>query len=213
MIDPSLAACAPHVSPATLGHIIRVESSGNPLAVNVNVIRGRPRYRVPRIQSAAHGAQVVRDAISQGYNVDIGLMQVNSRNLRTLGYSIEQMFVPCMNIRAGAAILTENYSRARRQHGDGQAALLAALSAYNTGDFARGFRNGYVARYFNIKYATYSPATVGVDPASSAVSAAPVEDVPNPFTAELSVYSRERAANAQQSQQPDGAPADLLGDD
>ena len=213
MIDPSLAACAPHVSPATLGHIIRVESSGNPLAVNVNVIRGRPRYRVPRIQSAAHGAQVVRDAIGQGYNVDIGLMQVNSRNLPRLGYSIEQMFVPCTNVQAGAAILTDNYSRARRQHGDGQAALLAALSAYNTGDFSRGFRNGYVARYFNIRYATYLPASVAVEPVSQAVSTAPVEDVPNPFTAELSVYSRERAENAQQPQPPGGETADLLGDD
>jgi type IV secretion system protein VirB1 len=32
--------------------------------------------------------------------------------------------------------------------GEGQAALQAALSAYNTGDFARGFANGYVARYY-----------------------------------------------------------------
>lgn len=213
MIDPSLAACAPHVSPTTLGHIIRVESSGNPLAVNVNVIRDRPRYRVPRIQSPAHGAQVVRDAISQGYNVDIGLMQVNSRNLPRLGYTIEQMFVPCTNIQAGAAILTDNYSRARRQHGDGQSALLAALSAYNTGDFSRGFRNGYVARYFDIKYATYLPATAGVDAASQAVSASPVEDVPNPFTAEMSVYSRERVENAQQPQRPGGETTDLLRED
>lgn len=213
MIDPALAACAPHVSPATLAHIVRVESSGNPLAVNVNVIRGRARYRTPRIQSPTHGAAVVRDAISQGYNVDIGLMQVNSRNLPRLGYSIEQMFVPCTNVRAGAEILTDNYSRARREHGDGQVALLAALSAYNTGSFTRGFNNGYVARYFNIKYATYLPAPAGVDPSSQVGSEPPAQEVPNPYTSELSVYSRERAENEQQTQQSSVAPTDPVGTD
>ncbi|MGH3711570.1 MAG: lytic transglycosylase domain-containing protein, partial [Pseudonocardiaceae bacterium] len=111
MIDPALAACAPHVAPATLGHIIRVESSGNPLAINVNRLRGKPAYPAPRVRSVEHGAAVARDAIAQGYNVDLGLMQVNSRNLGSLGFTIEQMFEPCTNIRAGAAILTENYGR------------------------------------------------------------------------------------------------------
>ena len=32
--------------------------------------------------------------------------------------------------------------------GEGQGALAAALSAYNTGGFTAGFTNGYVARYY-----------------------------------------------------------------
>lgn len=196
MIDPALAACAPHVSPATLAAVIQVESSGNPIAINVNVIRGRPRYRVPRIQSAAHAAQVANHAISQGYNVDLGLMQINSRNLPRLGYSVEQMLNDrCLNIKAGASILSENYARASRSHQSGQPALLAALSAYNTGDFRRGFANGYVSRYTSIVYGRYSVAAT-VNPTASQ-DAEPAVEVPNPFTAELSVYSRETRANVQ----------------
>lgn len=204
MFDPALAACAPHVSPATLAHIVRVESSGNPLAVNVNVIRGRARFPVPRIQSAGHAAQVAHQAIAQGYNVDLGLMQVNSRNLRGLGYSVEQMFEPCTNVRAGARILTENYSRAVRERGHGQSALLAALSAYNTGNFSSGFQNGYVSKYFNIRSVIYSQPTGNVLASNSAPSQVPVAEVPNPYTAELSVYSRERVEN---DRQPAGASA------
>lgn len=213
MFDPALAACAPHVSPATLAEIVRVESSGNPLAVNVNVIRGRPRFPTPRIRDAAHGAQVARQAIAQGYNVDLGLMQVNSRNLRNLGYSIEQMFDPCTNVQAGARILTDNYTRAVREHGPGQAALLAALSAYNTGDFRRGFNNGYVARYFNIRYAINIPATAGTSTPPRDAVPVPVVDVPNPYTAELSVYSRERVENDNASPAASGPEPVVVGVD
>jgi type IV secretion system protein VirB1 len=76
-------------------------------------------------------------------------MQVNNRNLPALGYTVEQVLDdPCTNIRAGAAVLTADYAAAVRTHGEGQLALQAALSAYNTGDFYRGFANGYVARYY-----------------------------------------------------------------
>ncbi|HEX9497993.1 MAG TPA: hypothetical protein VF926_06345, partial [Mycobacterium sp.] len=44
--------------------------------------------------------------------------------------------------------LMADYAAAVRTRGEGQAALEAALSAYNTGDFHRGFENGYVARYY-----------------------------------------------------------------
>jgi hypothetical protein len=44
--------------------------------------------------------------------------------------------------------LTRAYGRAIERFGEGQAALAAALSAYNTGGFTAGFANGYVARYY-----------------------------------------------------------------
>lgn len=198
MIDPALAACAPHVDPATIAHIIRVESSGNPLAINVNRRSGRPPYPTPRITSAAHGAAVARDAISQGYNVDLGLMQVNNRNLASLGFSIEQMFEPCTNVRAGAKILSDNYSRARPQYGSDQAALLASLSAYNTGSFSRGFSNGYVAKYFRLDARS---AIMAVPASPSPDGGAPMTVAPeNPFTAPLSVFSRGRPNDAENAQ-------------
>lgn len=209
MIDPSLYACAPHVAPATLASIIRVESSGNPIAINVNTIRGRPRYPVPRIQSAAHGATVARHAISQGYNVDLGLMQVNSRNLPNLGYSVEQMLSDqCLNIKAGAQILTDNYARAARERGHGQDALLAALSAYNTGNFQNGFRNGYIARYFSGSSVSFRSV--------QASTAAPQEEgppPPNPFTSDISVYTREVIQNDTNQPRPDSSTSDPVGED
>lgn len=142
-----ILACAPQVAPETVQHIIHVESRGNPLAINVNARKGqeRPRYRQPA--TAAEAIEVVTPLIAAGYSVDLGLMQVNSKNLPKLGYSVAEMFEPCTNISAGAQILTTFYRSASSQYQAGQPALLAALSAYNTGDFRKGFANKYVDRY------------------------------------------------------------------
>lgn len=141
-LEPGLAACAPWVAPHTLAEVIRVESGGHPWAIQINGIR-----RSPRPASRAQAAKWARVAIASGRTVDLGYMQVNSRNLRSLGLSVEQALEPCANIRAGATILAADYTAAVQRQGPGRGALLAALSAYNTGDFERGFANGYVARY------------------------------------------------------------------
>lgn len=137
-----LLACAPNVAPETTQQIIQVESRGDPLAINVN--KGRLE-RKPR--DAADAAALARKYITEGYSVDLGLMQVNSRNLSRLGYSVEDMFEPCKNIAAGGRVLAAFYSDAKGQFGNEQLALRAALSAYNTGNFSNGFTNGYLARY------------------------------------------------------------------
>lgn len=148
MIDLALiAACAPNVAPSTIQAIIKVESGGNPLAVNVNK-RGGVGYPIPKkIKSTVEAVSAAKVAISAGHTADLGYMQVNSANLPRLGYTIEDMFDPCKNIKAGAQILSEAYALALPRHGNEQAALRAALSAYNTGNFTRGFVNGYVQKY------------------------------------------------------------------
>jgi type IV secretion system protein VirB1 len=188
VIAATLLACAANVAPVTLEAVIGVESHGNPLALNVNRLAG-PQ---PHPAGVAEAVQVAQSYIARGYSVDLGLMQVNSRNLAALGYSIEQVLDPCTSIRAGGAILTTNYAEAARRFGDGQPALRAALSAYNTGDFYRGFANGYVARY-------YGPGGVpalagGVQQATvtaAAVMRAAPRPLPNPYTADSQVYVRE----------------------
>ncbi|MCJ8029945.1 lytic transglycosylase domain-containing protein, partial [Shinella yambaruensis] len=135
-------ACAPNVAPATIEQIITVESAGDPLAINVN---GGRLERKP--ESPADAAKMVYQYIANGHSVDMGLMQVNSRNLAALGYTVEEMFEPCTNISAGSRVLTQFYSAALRDYPDQQRALTAALSAYNTGNFIKGFENGYLARY------------------------------------------------------------------
>lgn len=152
MIDIDLMKmCAPNVAPITLEKVIQVESGGNPLAVNVNVkiVNGeKVAFKSPiKIESKQDALTVAYMAINAGHSVDMGYMQVNSNNLKALGYSIEEMLDPCKNIAAGARILTAFYSNALSKYPSEQAALRASLSAYNTGDFNQGFLNGYLARY------------------------------------------------------------------
>jgi type IV secretion system protein VirB1 len=175
MIAPALLACALTVAPVTAEKIIRAESGGNPLALNVNHLAG-PQ---PHATSVSEAAALARRYIAAGYSVDIGAMQISSRNLVGLGYSIEDALDPCTNVRGGGAILTADYGRAVVRFGEGQQALLAAISAYNTGDWQHGFQNGYVARVTGI------PAIANL--AIPAKASLP----PGPYTATTVVFSRE----------------------
>lgn len=134
--------CAPSVAPSVLEAIIRTESGFDPLALHIN---GPMRLR-SRPKTAAQAASWSSWLIRQGYSVDMGLMQINSRNLVALDLTPEGAFDPCRNVRAGAALLTTQYNRAKAAGSPGAPALLQALSAYNTGSFQGGFRNGYVAK-------------------------------------------------------------------
>ena len=187
MIAASLLACAPNVAPATLEAVINVESGGNPLALNVNGLSVQP----PPARDIREAAKVAASFIARGYSVDLGLMQVNSRNLVTLGLTVQQVLDPCTNIRGGATILTADYAEAVRTRGEGQSALQAALSAYNTGDFYRGFANGYVARYYGPGGV---PALAGGlrDAAATATPATRAPPPPpNPYTTDTSIFARE----------------------
>jgi len=185
MIPPAFLACASNVASITLRAIARVESRDNPLAIHVNGIREQP----PPARSAQQAARVAETYIARGYSVDIGLMQVNSRHLAVIGVTVEQLLDPCTNIRAAATILTTDYAAAVRTRGDGQSALQLALSAYNTGNFYRGFANGYVARY-------YGPGGVPIPTgttrdASVTRPAASLPPPSNPYTAGTTVFARE----------------------
>jgi type IV secretion system protein VirB1 len=186
MIAAALLACAVNVAPATLEAVIRVESGGDPLALNIN----RLAAPQPHPATLPDAVRLAERYIHQGYSVDLGLMQVNSRNLAALGYSIAQVLDPCTNIQGGARILTADYAEAVRSRGEGQAALQAALSAYNTGSFYQGFENGYVAKYYG---PNGRPAVTGdVGRTIAAVTAAKRgAPPPNPYTADTQIYVRE----------------------
>lgn len=141
-LDQLVIQCAPNVAPTTMMAIVRVESGGNPLAMNVNGKQRLTRQPASVIEAVAWSWWL----INKGYSVDMGLAQVNSRHLQRLGLPPDAMFEPCYNIAAGAQILTENYTEASKKYGSGQTALRAAISAYNTGNHTRGFTNGYVKK-------------------------------------------------------------------
>jgi type IV secretion system protein VirB1 len=185
MIPPALLACAPNVAPITLQAIARVESRDNPLAIHVNGMSVQP----PPAHSAQYAAHVAETYIARGYSVDIGLMQVNSRHLAVLGVTVEQILDPCTNIRAAATILTADYAAAARTRGDGQSALQLALSAYDTGNFYRGFANGYVTRYYGPGGV---PILTGATRATAVTRpAAPPPPPSNPYTAGTTIFARE----------------------
>src|SRR5687768_6760826 len=130
--------------------LIRVESEGKPINVNVNKLKG-VSFNHKKIKTKRNAIKVARAAISAGHAVDMGYMQINSANLKYLGYTVEDAFHPCKNLAGGAKIFTDAYTTCRNKHKNEQAALRCALSIYNTGNSKDGFKNGYVSRYMDGK--------------------------------------------------------------
>jgi type IV secretion system protein VirB1 len=112
--------CAPAVDPVTMAAVVKQESGGQPWVVNNNTTK---KSMVFASKAAAVTAAVT--AVGRGESVDMGLAQINSKNLPALGLTVEQVFDPCTNIAAGARILAAGYARA--------GSLGGALSMYNTG--------------------------------------------------------------------------------
>lgn len=137
--------CAPLVAPQTMAAIVKTESAFRPLAIGVNKA-GRLARQPKTVEEAVVTAKWL---IDNGYNIDLGLGQVNSANLRKTGLTVNDAFDPCKNLAASAMILQGNYENASRRIVGKQAALHAAISAYNTGNFTAGFSNGYVQRVLN----------------------------------------------------------------
>jgi type IV secretion system protein VirB1 len=136
--------CAPTVAVQTITQVVMHESRMKPYAIGVNGgarISRQPLNRVEAIDTA-------KKLIDMGLSIDMGLAQINSANLRRLGLTVEQVFDPCTNLRAAETILRGCYDPAAKRHGSGQVALQAALSCYNTGNYTRGFTNGYVASVY-----------------------------------------------------------------
>ena len=141
----SLAAqCAPAVAPHTIAAIVDAESSNYVYAINVNGVARQPRQ--PR--NEAEAVATARYYVARGYSVDLGLGQINSRNMAWLGLTWETAFKQCPNVEATGRVLLSNYRSAKAGRVP-QEALRVALSMYNTGSQSRGFRNGYVARVEN----------------------------------------------------------------
>ena len=130
--------CGPDVAPSTLASIARTESRFQPLTINDNTIRveGVPATRAVAVQIATR-------LLEAGHSVDLGVMQINSRNFTRLGLTPDTAFDPCRSIAAASAILVGAYTGGVN-HGAEQSALRAAISDYNTGSPLLGFENGYV---------------------------------------------------------------------
>ena len=169
--------CAPGVAAVTLTSVVQVESGFDPLAIGVN---GRSHVEL-HPASTAEAVATAQRLIARGANIDLGLGQINVRNLSPLGLSVADAFDPCRNLAASAQLIAAGYVRASPKPGAEQAALRASLSLYNTGNPWRGFANGYVAKV-TAAAGRIVPALQSVEPpistqAHAAPPPAPVWDV------------------------------------
>lgn len=157
-METLLAQCVPSVHPSTMGAIIRTESRGNAYALSDDGPSHLPwRLRKTMLRSFnpasfEEAVRITNGLVRDGHIVGLGLAQVNSRNLAKMGLTVEQALDPCTNLNAGGQILTKFYLQALRKYGNADKALIAAISAYNTGDFVAGIENGYVGKVVRAGY-------------------------------------------------------------
>ncbi|NYT24510.1 transglycosylase SLT domain-containing protein [Alcaligenaceae bacterium] len=171
-------ACAPDIHPVTLHAVVKHESRAQQYAIGVNR-KGHQLKRQPRsLEEATAAAQRL---IDQGIDFDAGLGQINVRNWAWLKLDATTVFDPCRNLTAAQTVLAECYTRALPTHNDPQQALRAALSCYNTGNFRRGFTNGYVGKVLT-QAGIKVPALVPLadDTTSPAAAGTPAQPPENP---------------------------------
>lgn len=155
-----VAACAPQVDIGTARALVSVESSFNANAIGV--VAGS-LVRQPR--SRAEALATSRLLQADGWNYSVGLGQINARNFRRLGLTLETAFEPCTNLAAMQLLLIDCFDRASRKAPTPQRSLREALSCYYSGNFVTGFSHGYVRKVAR----AFQPPTAS--PASTVVQA------------------------------------------
>lgn len=123
--------------------IVKQESAFNPYAIGVNK-GGKP---VKQPKTYAQAVATAKQLLASGYNIDLGLGQINSSNLKWLNLSVEQAFNPCANLKAMQTVYLECFKKSG-ETGLGTK-MQRALSCYNTGNARLGFKNGYVNKVTN----------------------------------------------------------------
>lgn len=140
-IDSLIQQCANQTPIPIANAIIKTESSYNPFAIGVN-LNGKSVGGFKQPTNYRDAVTVAKSLIANGKNIDMGLAQINSANLRRLNLSVEQVLEPCNNLKAMQYILSSCYASAS-DSGIG-AKIQRAFSCYNTGNHRKGFSNGYV---------------------------------------------------------------------
>jgi len=155
---PYIQQCAKAVAPSTMQAIIKTESRNNPLAIGLNNHK-KLSYQPGNFEQAKSWVEYLD---THGYDFDVGLGQVNIRNIRKFGYKASDMLDPCKNLTVASYILSQNYKIALTKSTNSRDALLKAISAYNTGNYQNGFHNGYVQKV--VRNADNTNSNVAVSP-------------------------------------------------
>jgi type IV secretion system protein VirB1 len=154
------------VAPKTIVAQAAVESGLDPLAIHDNTT-GRT-FHPATVEEAM---QISARLEAAGGNYDVGLMQINRKNFDWLHLTRADAFNPRHSIEAGAAIMV-------------------AMSRYNTGDL-RGFENGYVDKVLAASRRLNGPPVPATPPAGARSSAhtaplpSPVPQAPQPVVLDM----------------------------
>lgn len=138
--------CVPSAVQPYMSAIVQVESKGNPLAMNLN--NGYQLQFQPKSEDQAK--KWISALEQKHYNFDVGLAQVNNKNAIKYGYKSTDLLNPCINLKVASDILIQNYKDALVHSKHNSDAMQKAISAYNTGNFRSGFRNGYVHKVYAV---------------------------------------------------------------
>jgi type IV secretion system protein VirB1 len=135
--------CAPTVPVATIEAVARTESGLDPLALHDNTTG-----KTDELASLDRAVAEAGRWLARGDSVDIGLMQINAKNFPALHMTVKAALDPCVSLAGGAAVLRAAYDNGNTP-AEQQAAMLEALSRYNTGSPFAGIMNGYARRVMN----------------------------------------------------------------
>ncbi|CAD5879835.1 lytic transglycosylase domain-containing protein [Escherichia coli] len=125
--------CAPNVSPDTMNALIMTESGANPYVI-ANVSDGVSKY----FKDEKGAIEYAEKLTTENKNFSAGLTQIYSKNFPSLNLTYKTVFDPCTNIKAGAAVLTDNYLK--QKEGTDYQKILRALSLYYSGNELTGFK-------------------------------------------------------------------------
>jgi type IV secretion system protein VirB1 len=152
------ARCAPSAAVDTLQAVALTESAMHPYALSLNypatvaANNGLHNQEVFLTRQPTTLAEAIRWTSwfhRHGYTVSIGLMQINSENATRYGVTVRELFDPCTNVAVGARLLGEIYSSTSHGGRADVGALVSTFSAYNSGSFTAGIKNGYAATVMN----------------------------------------------------------------
>ena len=157
------ARCAPGVPVWVLRGVARTESDFHPWMLHDNSTRASDS---PASLAAAETEAAAW--MAEGHSVDLGLMQINTANLPALGMTIGTALDPCASLAGGAAVLRAAYGVGPVDASQ-QAALLMALSIYNTGSPLKGIMNGYARKV--MRHADEVASALPVSPLQPGIAA------------------------------------------
>lgn len=132
------------VSPDTMSAVITVESAYNPFAIGV--VGGRLERQPKNINEAIATATMLE---KNGWNYSVGIAQINKKNFKKYGLTIETAFENCKNINTGAKILQDCYRNSLTTvKGSKDQHLARAFSCYYSGRFDSRAGYGYAKKVF-----------------------------------------------------------------